>query len=148
MNSPCIFRRADGRYSCSTTGVVFSKNAKLPIRCSCGAKAADAVNLVPVAHGPGTELKRIIATAHRFLPWLNLSEQHGCKCNETAAWMDSLGPSGCEQRMGEIVNRLRVEAERRQLRVPFQRIAAEKMVRWAIRRARKRAKTESQTVPT
>lgn len=87
--------------------------------------------------GPGTHLSRLIARFQRVLPWWNMQPHKGCGCNDTARWMDQLGPDGCEERITEIVKRLKNESRKRKITFPFQGWVAEKMVRWAIRRARK-----------
>jgi hypothetical protein len=66
-----------------------------------------------------------------------MQPRKGCGCNDTARWMDQLGPDGCEAHLDEIVGRLEGEATKRQITFPFRRAAARRMVRWAIRRARK-----------
>jgi len=53
--------------------------------------------------------------------------------------MDGLGPDGCETHLDAIVDRLEAEATKRKITFPFRRAAAKKLVRWAIRRARKEA---------
>lgn len=87
--------------------------------------------------GPGGELKKIIAGWQRLFPWFDLSPHQGCSCNETAKWMDQLGPRGCEKQMDVILDKLEAEAKKRKLSIPFQRFWAARMVRQAIRRARK-----------
>lgn len=89
------------------------------------------------ALGPGTHLSRIIARCQKLLPWWDMQPHKGCGCNDTARWMDQLGPDGCETHLDAIVERLEAEAARREIRFPFRRTAAKKLVRWAIRRARK-----------
>ena len=97
--------------------------------------------------GPGTELKRIIAKCQKLLPWWDMQPHKGCGCNDTARWMDQLGPDGCEERITAIVKRLKNEARKRKITFPFQGWAAEKMVRWAIKRARKQQE-EADTAKT
>jgi hypothetical protein len=71
------------------------------------------------------------------LPWWDMQPHKGCGCDDTARWMDQLGADGCEQKLDLIVNRLEDEAKRRKITFPFRRMAAKKLIRWAIRRARK-----------
>ena len=94
-------------------------------------------NIQLICGGPGTELKHIIARCQKLLPWWDMQPHKGCGCNDTARWMDQLGPDGCEERITAIVKRLKNEARKRKITFPFQGWAAEKMVRWAIKRARK-----------
>lgn len=88
--------------------------------------------------GPGTELKHMIERYQRMLPWWDMQPRKGCGCDNTARWMNRIGPDGCEQKLDLIVNRLEDEAKRRKITFPFRRMAAKKLVRWAIRRARKK----------
>lgn len=86
----------------------------------------------PVAGGPGTELKRLLAG------WpLYITAAPNCPCNAYSRMMDGWGADGCEARMQEILDWLESQARSRKLL--FARIAAEQVVRLAIRRARKSA---------
>ena len=129
----CNFVPAEGGYTCTKCGV-FS-NRGLPRNCS--GKHATASVSQPLPSGPGTHLSRLIARFQRVLPWWDMQPHSGCGCNDTARWMDQLGPDGCEERITAIVKRLKNEARKRKITFPFQGWAAEKMVRWAIKRARK-----------
>ena len=91
----------------------------------------------PPPPGPGTHLSHLIARFQRVLPWLDMQPHSGCGCNDTARWMDQLGPDGCEAKLDVIVDRLEEEASKRKITFPFRRAAAKKLVRLAIRRARK-----------
>ena len=91
----------------------------------------------PPPPGPGTHLSRLIARFQRVLPWWDMQPHSGCGCNDTARWMDQLGPDGCEQQIEQIVSRLEKEATKRKINFPFRREMAKKIVLWAIRRARK-----------
>ena len=93
----------------------------------------------PPPSGPGTHLSRLIARFQRVLPWWDMQPHGGCGCDDTARWMDQLGPDGCEAHLEEIVDRLEEEASKRKITFPFRRSAAKKVVRLAIRRARKEA---------
>ncbi len=89
-----------------------------------------AVEYVPPAIGPGTELKGL-------LKLIGITSSPTCSCNARAKQMDEWGPDECERRMPEILAWLEQEATRRGL--PFVRFAAEQAVKLAIRRARKNA---------
>jgi hypothetical protein len=91
----------------------------------------------PPPPGPGTHLSRLIARFQRVLPWLDMQPHEGCGCDDTARWMDQLGPDGCEDNLDQIVDRLEEEATNREIKFPFRRTAAKQMTQWAIRRARK-----------
>ena len=86
---------------------------------------------------PGTELKKIIMRMQRMLPWFDLSPRKGCGCEATVRWMDRLGPDKCEKKLPKIIKRLEREAKKRKLSAPFQSFFAERMVRKAIKRARR-----------
>ena len=59
--------------------------------------------------------------------------------NALCRWMDNLGPDGCEQRLNQIVSRLAAMLPR----VPCRRLIARRMVKQAIRRARRKEKAQA-----
>ncbi len=78
--------------------------------------------------GPGTHLKNMLA-------WFNIkAKEKGCKCGHMEKKMNQ-GPQWCRDHMQEILDHLAKEAKKRGL--PFVRLAAEKMVGLAIRKAEK-----------
>ena len=84
----------------------------------------------PVGYGPGTELKKMLAT-------IGITAEPTCKCNARAEEMDRMEkafPGWCEANIGVIVGWLREEAERRKL--PFVDLAGELLVKRAIARHR------------
>jgi hypothetical protein len=86
----------------------------------------------PQPHGPGTELKALLAG------WpFRLVATPDCKCTSRAAYMDEKGCDWCESEegMAEIMAFLREAAEERGL--PFLDAAARLLVRRAIANARK-----------
>ena len=86
----------------------------------------------PVKHGPGTELKKLLAGwPFRIVATAN------CSCNARAAEMDRRGIEWCEANTDTIVGWLREEAAKRQL--PFVDMAGRLLVKRAIRNARKAA---------
>jgi hypothetical protein len=99
--------------------------------------------LPPASHGPGTELKALLAG----WPFYIVSSPT-CKCNARARYMDEKGCDWCEspEGMDEIMGFLREAAEERGL--PFLDVAGRMLVRRAIANARKaearRAKEASQ----
>ena len=128
--------------SCLNCGaIVRVRRGATPPRCPVCWVSADGVTSTTQVRrphpGPGTHLSRLIARFQRVLPWWDMQPHEGCGCNDTARWMDQLGPDGCEERITSIVKRLKNEARKRKITFPFQGWAAEKMVRWAIKRARK-----------
>jgi len=86
----------------------------------------------PPPHGPGTELKKLLAT-------VGIAATPNCSCNARAAEMDRQGADWCEENIETIVGWLREEAEKRGL--PFLDIAGRLLVKRAIRNARKAAAT-------
>jgi hypothetical protein len=97
----------------------------------------------PAAHGPGTELKALLAG------WpFRMVASGDCKCTTRARYMDAKGCDWCEspEGMAEIMGFLQESAAERGL--PFVDIAARLLVRRAIANARKaearRAKEASQ----
>jgi len=85
----------------------------------------------PQTGGPGTELKALLKD------WLGITATANCSCNARARQMDEWGPDECERQMPVILTWLEEQAKGRKL--PFVRIAAEQVVKLAIRRARKKA---------
>ncbi len=81
--------------------------------------------------GAGTELKAI-------LNGMGFKRRKGCKCERRARFMDRMGVEWCLQNIGTIVGWLREEHGRKKTVIPFMRLAAEQLVRLAIRRARKK----------
>lgn len=80
-------------------------------------------------HGPGTELTKLFRPIRPFV-------RKGCKCEEHAAEMDRNGCDWCEANLDTIVGWLEQEAAASHL--VFSRPMAEKLVTWAIRRARRK----------
>lgn len=85
---------------------------------------------VPTPSGPGTELKRLLAS-------IGITSSPGCSCNQRAREMDARGPEWCEANLDTIVGWLREEASKRKL--PFVDMAGRLLVKRAIRNARKAA---------
>jgi hypothetical protein len=81
-----------------------------------------------VPHGPGTELKKILAK-------VGITATPDCSCNARAAEMDRQGVEWCEANLDTIVGWLREQAEARGL--PFLGVAGRMLVRRAISNARK-----------
>lgn len=78
--------------------------------------------------GPGTELKKTLAR-------MGITSAESCPCNAHARQMDAWGEAECENRMDEILEWLRLQAESRGL--PFIRAAAALLVRMSIRSSRR-----------
>ena len=87
----------------------------------------------PPAHGPGTELKKLLAR-------VGIVATDSCPCNARAAEMDrqeQQTPGWCEANLDTIVGWLREQAEARGL--PFLDAAGRLLVRRAIANARRNA---------
>jgi hypothetical protein len=84
----------------------------------------------PSAHGPGAELKKLLAT-------VGITAAPDCSCNARAAEMDRQGVEWCEANIDTIVGWLREQAESRGL--PFLDLAGRLLVRRAIQNARRNA---------
>ena len=81
-------------------------------------------------HGPGTELKKLLAG------WpFKIVASPNCSCNARARTMDEKGCEWCEANIDTIVGWLREEAGKR--KIPFVDVAARLLVRRAIANARK-----------
>jgi hypothetical protein len=131
--SLCIFEKNEsGDWQCLVCSQIVPKKAVAKPRAMCGYTPSHTSS-----DGPGTHLSRLIARFQRLLPWWDMQPHSGCGCNDTARWMDQLGPDGCEEQIDQIVDRLEAEATKREIKFPFRRAAAKRTVRWAIRRARK-----------
>lgn len=84
------------------------------------------------AHGPGTELQKILAG------WpFRIVATAGCSCKARAREMDRHGIEWCEANLDAIVGWLREEATKRKL--PFVDMAGRLLVKRAIRNARRAA---------
>lgn len=87
----------------------------------------------PPTHGPGTELKKLLAK-------VGIKATEGCSCNSRARRMDeneAREPGWCEAHLDEIVGWLREEAAKRKL--PFIDAAGRLLVRRAIKNAKRNA---------
>ncbi len=91
----------------------------------------------------------------RILGWFGIKYEPGCPCPNHARQMDAWGPDGCEENLETIIGWLREEAEKRTVKktiatpggaatvevpMPFSEFAARRLVKLAIRRARKKQK--------
>ena len=80
-------------------------------------------------YGPGTELKNLL---RKF----GIVAKAGCSCNSYAQQMNIWGPEKCEEQLPAILVWLERESARRKL--PFLKMAAELLVRRAIKTARRK----------
>ena len=83
----------------------------------------------PPTSGPGTELKALLKT-------VGIVASPGCSCNKRAKVMDQNGCDWCEANLDEISGWLQEESEKRKL--PYVATAGKMLIRWAIRRSRKK----------
>jgi hypothetical protein len=100
-----------------------------PRACPASA-AAIAEPPAPPTHGPGTELKKLLAK-------VGITATPDCSCNARAAEMDRQGIEWCENNLDTIVGWLREQATARGL--PFLDVAGRLLVRRAIANARRNA---------
>ncbi len=107
------------------------------LRRECGHAGVHDASLpgrqAPPAHGPGTELKKLLAK-------VGITATPDCSCNARAAEMDrqeQQSPGWCETNIDTIVEWLREQATARGL--PFLDVAGRLLVRRAISNARRNA---------
>lgn len=81
--------------------------------------------------GPGTELKSLMG-------WFGIKPTKGCKCEKRAKLMDAKGCDWCDANLKDIVSWLQEAHAQRKVSIPFVPLAAEQLVRLAIRKARKK----------
>jgi hypothetical protein len=97
---------------------------------ACPALAEAPPPAAPPTHGPGTELKKLLAK-------VGITSSPDCACNARAAEMDRQGVEWCEANLDTIVGWLREQAEARGL--PFLDLAGRLLVKRAIANARRNA---------
>jgi len=103
-----------------------------PGMAQAAAKKAPQVAAEPVGHGPGTELKKLLAGWPFYI-----TSSPDCSCNRVAAEMDQWGADVCEEpeKQDYILAAMRENAEKRGL--PFIDAAGRFLIRRAIKNARK-----------
>jgi len=126
----CVFSITDfGSCKCTVCGVEVQC-----VSCSCHRNCDGFQPEAPAppthGHGPGTELKKLLAK-------VGITATPDCSCNARAAEMDRQGVEWCEANLGTIVGWLREQAEARGL--PVLDIAGRLLVRRAISNARRNA---------
>jgi len=100
---------------------------------ACPATGTAATEPAPPTHGPGTELKKLLAR-------VGITASPDCACNARAAEMDRREqetPGWCEANLDTIVGWLREQATARGL--PFLDLAGRLLVKRAIQNARRNA---------
>lgn len=109
---------------------------KFPVHCICGAtvRADDVPDEPPTitVRGVGTILKRLLAT-------FGIHETADCQCASLAKDMDARGVDWCEANIDSIIGWMRTESKRRCWPV-FSSLIAARLVRYAIRKARREQK--------
>jgi len=101
----------------------------VPVDRDCHTHRAVTSSPSPSAHGPGTELKKLLAG------WpFRIVAKPTCSCNAKARAMDAKGCEWCEENLDTIVGWLREEAAKRKLF--FVDLAGRMLVKRAIRNAR------------
>jgi hypothetical protein len=125
----CLF--PPGENTCPVCGL-YTPNTAIPRNCR-GEKAVDGNwTAAANAHGPGTELKKLLAGWPFFI-----TSSPGCSCNRVAREMDIWGPDECEQpvRVDYVLAAMRENAEKRGL--PFVDAVGRFLIKRAIKNARK-----------
>lgn len=124
----CVFRITElGSCKCTVCGVGVQC-----VSCSCHRNCDGLQPETPAqpTHGPGTELKKILARA-------GIVATDSCPCNARAAEMDANGCEWVEANLSTVVGWLREQATARGL--PFLDMAGRALVRVAVRNARRAA---------
>ena len=115
-----------GASACSVCGD-YAPDPSFPRNCSGPRAPGSAVVAEPLpAHGPGTELKKLLAL-------IGITAAPDCACNAHAAEMDAKGGEWCAANLDTIVGWLREQATARGL--PFIDAAGKMLVKRAIRNA-------------
>jgi hypothetical protein len=129
----------DGSAVCGKCGSSIGTIATPPWLCAnCQGSSFAGPPQAPPAHGPGTELKKLLSR-------VGITATPNCSCNARARRMDeeeAKSPGWCEAHLDEIVGWLREEATKRGL--PFVDMAGRVLVRRAISNARKEAARATQ----
>jgi len=89
----------------------------------------------PPGKGPGAELKKLLAK-------IGIVSKPNCSCNARARAMDDRGADWCAENIPTIVGWLEEEHKRQKIQLPFSKLAASLLVRYAIRCARAITKGE------
>ena len=118
---PCVVSQDGDEWTIDTDSEFYPRVSRLP------------EPVATPAHGPGTELKKLLAKA-------GIVATPDCSCNARAAEMDRQGVDWCEANVDTIVGWLREQAEARGL--PFLDVAGRMLVRRAIRNARNAVLTD------
>lgn len=110
-------------FVCSCGKATPARPERFPLFCSCGTVHRDPAAgewrdrstrqlIVPVIQrppppkGPGTELKKILAS-------LGIHDSVGCGCENMLRKMNAWGPAGCRTHRQEIIDHLREKARER-----------------------------------
>ena len=115
---PCVVSQDGDEWSIDPDHPAYPRLSRLP----------EPQQPAPPAHGPGTELKKLLAL-------IGITAAPDCACNAHAAEMDRQGVEWCAANLDTIVGWLREQATARGL--PFLDAAGKMLVRRAIRNARK-----------
>jgi hypothetical protein len=115
---PCVVSQDGDEWTIDVDHPAYPRVSRLP------------QTVAPPAHGPGTELKKLLAR-------VGITATPDCSCNARAAEMDRQGVEWCEANVDTIVGWLREQATARGL--PFLDIAGRLLVRRAIANARRNA---------
>jgi hypothetical protein len=115
---PCVVSQDGDQWTIDTESEFYPRASRMP------------EPVVPPTHGPGTELKKLLAR-------VGITASPDCSCNTRAAEMDRQGVEWCEANLDTIVGWLREQATARGL--PFIDIAGRLLIKRAIANARRNA---------
>jgi len=118
---PCVVGQAGDEWTIDVEHPAYPRVSRLP---------QPPQQPAPIGHGPGTELKKLLAGWPFYL-----TSTPDCSCNARAAEMDRQGVEWCEANIDTIVGWLREQAQARGL--SFLDAAGRFLIKRAIRNARR-----------
>lgn len=80
-------------------------------------------------HGPGTELKKLLAG-------MGVESSNGCDCGAMLIKMNSEGAAWCRRNLDLIAGHLEAEGRKRGWKLPLMRFGAKTLIRLAIWKAK------------
>ena len=93
-----------------------------------------------VNNGAGSELKAIFTSFHIY-------PDGDCNCEAIANEMDQRGPDWCEENVESLIDQIEAESKKRRwAKYIFSRIVARRMIRLAIKRARRKEQKKDTTI--
>lgn len=125
--------RQEGEYKvCINAGCGNRVLSTKPLRARCKGSPGKAAG--PTPDGPGSELESLLST-------MGYRASASCACKKLRDDMNTWGPDGCREKLGEILERLERNAKTLGTRV-YNRRAARVVVKLAIYKAARRERRE------